>query len=55
MTGLRTGLACALVFLALDNAALHVDGAQLYAITMIVATTLAGDTDVATYLRERLP
>ncbi len=51
----RTGLACALVFLALNDVAQHVDGAQLYAITMKVATNQAGDTDVAAYLRERLP
>ena len=51
----RTGLACALVFLALNDAALHVNGAELYAITMRVATNQAGDDDVAAYLRERLP
>lgn len=51
----RTGLACALVFLALNDMALHVNGAELYAITMKVATSQAGDTEVAAYLRERLP
>ena len=51
----RTGLACALVFLALNGAALHVNGAELYAITMKVATNQAGDSEVAAYLRERLP
>jgi death-on-curing protein len=51
----RTGLACALVFLALNGAALHVNGAELYAMTMKVATNQAGDPDVAAYLRERLP
>ncbi|WP_396214123.1 type II toxin-antitoxin system death-on-curing family toxin [Gemmatimonas sp.] len=51
----RTGLACALVFLALNGAALHVNGAELYAITMKVATNQAGDAEVAAYLRERLP
>ena len=51
----RTGLACALVFLALNDAPLHVDGAELYAITMRVATNQAGDTEIAAYLRERLP
>lgn len=51
----RTGLACALVFLALNGAALHVNGAELYAITMKVATNQAGDVEVAAYLRERLP
>lgn len=51
----RTGLACALVFLALNGAALHVNGAELYAITMKVATNQAGDAEVAAYLRGRLP
>jgi death-on-curing protein len=51
----RTGLACALVFLALNDMALHVNGAELYAITMKVATSQAGDIEVAAYLRERLP
>ncbi len=51
----RTGLACALVFLALKGAALHVNGADLYAITMKVATNQAGDPEVAAFLRERLP
>lgn len=51
----RTGLACALVFRALNGAALHVNGAELYAITMAVSTNQAGDTEVAAYFRERLP
>jgi len=51
----RTGLACALVFLALNGKALKVDGAELYAITMKVATNQAGDAEVASFLRERLP
>ena len=51
----RTGLACALVFLALNGAALHVNGAELYAMTMKLAINQAGDTEVAAYLRERLP
>ena len=51
----RTGLACALVFLALNGAALHVNGAELYAMTMKVPNHQAGDPDVAAYLRERLP
>ncbi len=33
----RTGLACALVFVALNGNALQVDGAALYAITMKVS------------------
>ena len=50
----RTGLACALVFLALNDAPLHVDGAELYALTMRVAVNQADATEVATYLRARL-
>ena len=51
----RTGLACALVFLALNGAALHVNGAELYTMTMKVAINQAGDTEVAAYLREGMP
>jgi death-on-curing protein len=51
----RTGLACALVFLALNGAALHVNGAELYVITMKVALNQASDTEAAEFLRERLP
>lgn len=49
----RTGLACALVFLALNDAALHADGAELYALTMRVATNQADVTEVATFIRSR--
>jgi death on curing protein len=51
----RTGLSCALVFLALNDGALHVDGRELYALTMAVANNKASDDEVAQYLRERLP
>ena len=51
----RTGLACALVFLAVNDAMLHVDGAELYAITMKAATGQVGDPEVAAFLRARLP
>ena len=50
----RTGLACALVFLALNDAPLHVPGAELYGLTMAVATGQADDAVVASYLRSRL-
>jgi death on curing protein len=50
----RTGLACALVFLALNGAPLHVPAAELYALTMAVATNQADDAAVAVYLRDRL-
>lgn len=49
----RTGLACALVFLALNDAALHVEGAALYALTMRVAMTQAVAAEIATYFRAR--
>ena len=51
----RTGLATALVILALNGAALHVNGTELYTITMAVATNQAGDPEGAAYLRGRLP
>jgi death on curing protein len=50
----RTGLACALVFLALNGSALHVPPAELYTLTMSVATSTADDAVVATYIRTRL-
>jgi death-on-curing protein len=50
----RTGLACALVFLALNDAALHVDGAELYGLTMRVATNQADVAEVSAYIRARL-
>lgn len=49
----RTGLACALVSLALNNAALHVDGAALYPMMMRVAMNQADVAEVATYFRAR--
>ena len=51
----RTGLACALVFLAINGFPLHVTGAELYTLTMAVANNQAGDPEVASYFRERLP
>jgi death-on-curing protein len=50
----RTGLACALVFLALNDVGLHVPGAELHAMTMAVANNTAGDAEVAAYFRQRL-
>jgi len=50
----RTGLACALVFLALNGAPLHVPAAELYALTMAVANNHADDAAVAVYFRDRL-
>lgn len=48
----RTGLASALVFLALNGAPLHVPSRELIAVTMAAATGKADDTAVAAYLRE---
>jgi death-on-curing protein len=50
----RTGLACALVFLALNGASLHVPPAELYALTMAVANNQADDAALAVYFRSRL-
>ena len=50
----RTGLACALVFLALNGEPLHAPGEELYALTMDVAIGRADDAVVARYFRERL-
>jgi death-on-curing protein len=50
----RTGLACALVFLTLNGAPLHVPAAELYALTMAVANNQADDAAVAVYFRDRL-
>ena len=50
----RTGLACALVFLAMNGSPLHVAPAELYALTMAVAKNEVEEKTVATYLRDRL-
>jgi death on curing protein len=50
----RTGLACALVFLSLNGAPLHVPPTDLYALTMAVATGTADDRVVSAFFRERL-
>lgn len=50
----RTGLACALVFLAINGRPLHVPPPELYALTMSVATGQAGDEVVSSYLRGHL-
>lgn len=50
----RTGLAGALVFLALNGHALHVAPPELYALTMRVATNDADDRVVGAYFRERM-
>lgn len=50
----RTGLACALVFLAINGSPLHVALAELYALMMAVAKDELKETAVAAYLRDRL-
>ncbi len=50
----RTGLAAALVFLALNGSSLHVAPAELFALTMAVANNKADDSMVAGYIRDRL-
>ncbi|MGH7499626.1 MAG: type II toxin-antitoxin system death-on-curing family toxin [Gemmatimonadales bacterium] len=50
----RTGLACALVFLALNHAPLSVPPEELYALTMAVANNRADDAAVSAYFRDRL-
>lgn len=50
----RSGLACALVFLAMNDHALYVPPPELYALTMRVATNASDDVVVAAYLRERM-
>lgn len=47
----RTGLACALVFLALNGHALHRPPKELYALVMQVATGQTDDAAVAAYFR----
>jgi death-on-curing protein len=47
----RTGLATGLVFLSLNGRPLHAPPAELYAMTMRVATNQADDTSVAEQLR----
>lgn len=50
----RTGLACALVFLALNDAELKTDSDELYELTLKVATKKIKEGAVATWMRARL-
>ncbi len=50
----RTGLACALVFLALNDTELEVSSGALYAITMAVANNTVAEAVVASFLRDHL-
>lgn len=49
----RTGLACALVFLGLNDRAIHATGDDLYEVTMDVANNRSDDAVVACFFRER--
>jgi death-on-curing protein len=50
----RTALACALVFLDMNGMELDASGAELYALTMGVATGQAEEGEVARWFRARL-
>lgn len=50
----RTGLACALVFLAINDRPLHVPGQELYSITMGIANGNGDDEAIAAYIRQHL-
>jgi death-on-curing protein len=50
----RTGLACALVFLALNGQWFNAEPAELYQLTMAAATNQTDDSLVAGYFRARL-
>ncbi len=50
----RTGLACALVFLALNSVSFDPDATELYELTLRVATHQIGDNNAAIWFRERL-
>jgi death-on-curing protein len=50
----RTALACALVFLSINGAELHVPPAELLALTMAVANGKEDETDVGAYFRNHL-
>jgi death on curing protein len=50
----RTGLACALVLLALNSVSFDADATELYELTLRAATHQIGDHDAAIWFRERL-
>jgi death-on-curing protein len=50
----RTGLACALVVLALNSVRFEPDATELYELTLRVATHQIGDNDAAIWFRGRL-
>ena len=50
----RTGLACALVFLSINGANLHVPPVELIALTMAVANGKEDETKAGSYFRKQL-
>jgi death on curing protein len=50
----RTGLACALVFLALNSVSFEPDATELYELTLRVATGQIGEKGAAIWFRKRL-
>lgn len=50
----RTGLACALVFLGLNDLSFEAEPQELYEIVLKVATRQVDDKDVASWFRERI-
>jgi death on curing protein len=50
----RTGLACALVILALNSVSFDADATEPYELTLRVATHQIGDPDAAIWFRKRL-
>lgn len=50
----RTGLACALVFLGLNDLSLKAEPDELYDLTLGVATNQIKDAGVASSMRERI-
>lgn len=50
----RTGLACSLVFLALNDVSFEPDPTELFELTLRVATHRIRDKDVASWFRDRL-
>ena len=50
----RTGLACALVFLSINGAHLHVPPVELFALTMAVANGKEDEAKVGAYFRKQL-
>jgi prophage maintenance system killer protein len=50
----RTGLACAIVSLAINGRELHVPASDLYSMTMAIANNQGSDEEVAAYFRRSM-